>query len=232
MAQTSDFSLPSHKVPRLRARKYLKTLIILSVLALATSIVPSARAQLQQPLVFSSAGAVASRNDQTGALTPVAGSPFAAPNQSLVIDVQGRFLFAIGTSSIHMFQITDSTTGAYHEVVGSPFASSVTNQPAFIAVEPTGQLIAVVNRVGQNPGDGLVETFQISPSASGGPALIPVAGSATELDSTAIGFAQPPDNKNFLIFMGPNPQSTNTTIAQGSEFHALSIDPQTGLTFR
>jgi hypothetical protein len=229
MAQTREFPLHSPDVPSSRSTDYLKTLIILFAMAMAASIVPSACAQLQQPLVFSSAGAVASRNDQTGGLTAVAGSPFTAANQSLAIDVQGRFLFAIGTSSIHMYQITDFVTGAYQEVANSPFASSVTNQPAFIAVEPTGQYIAVVNRVGQNPGDGFVETFLISPTASGGPALIPVSGSATELDSTAIGFAQPPNNKNFLIFMGPNPDSTNTTIAQGSEFQTLSIDPQTGL---
>jgi hypothetical protein len=229
MAQTREFPLHSHSVPSSRVTNYWKTLIFLAALALAALVVPAARAQLQQPLVFSSAGAVASRNDQTGVLTPVAGSPFTVANQSLVIDVKGRFLFAIGTSSIHMYQITDATTGAYQEVANSPFASSVTNQPAYIAVEPTGQFVAVVNRVGQNPGDGLVETFLISPTAAGGPALIPVAGSATELDSTAIGFAQPPNNKNFLIFMGPNPESANTTIEQGSEFQALSIDPQTGL---
>jgi len=158
MALTRDFPIDSQNTPGSCATKYLKTLIILFVLGSMAAIIPSARAQLQQPLVFSSAGAVASRNDQTGVLTPVAGSPFTAANQSLVIDVQGRFLFAIGTSSIHMYQITDSTTGSYQEVTHSPFASSVTNQPAYIAVEPTGQYIAVVNRVGQNPGDGLVET--------------------------------------------------------------------------
>jgi 6-phosphogluconolactonase (cycloisomerase 2 family) len=229
MAQTREFPAHSHIVPSSRATNYLITLIILPALAFAALIVPAADAQLQQPLVFSSAGAVASRNDQTGLLTPVAGSPFTAANQSLAIDVQGRYLFAIGTSSIHMYEITNPTTGAYQEVANSPFASSVTNQPAYIAVEPTGQFIAVVNRVGQNPGDGLVETFQISPSAPGGPALIPVAGSGTELDSTAIGFAQPPNNKTFLIFMGANPQSSNMAITQGSEFQALSIDPSTGL---
>ena len=232
MAQTRESSLHSHKVSSSLATKYLKALIVLPPLAAMAALVPSAHAQLQQPLVFSSEGAVASRNDQTGALTPVAGSPFTAANQSLVIDVQGRYLFALGTNSVRMFQISDATTGAYQEVPCSPFASSVTNQPAYIAVEPTGQYIAVVNRAGQNPGDGSVETFTISPSstscASGGPAIIPVVGSATELDSTAIGFAQPPNNKSFLIFMGPNPHSANTEIQEGSEFQALSIDPQTG----
>jgi len=229
MAQTREFTIDSHQIPNSRAKKYWKTLITAAYgLAFSASLVPSARAQLQQPLVFSSAGAVAVRNDQTGALTVVAGSPFTPANQPLALDVQGRYLFAIGTSSIHMYSITNSTTGAYQEVTGSPFASAVTNQPAFIAVEPTGQFIAVVNRVGQDPGDGMVETFQISPTAPGGPALLPVAGSATELDSTAIGFAQPPTNKNFLVFMGPNPQSANSTIVEGSELQNLAIDPSTG----
>src|SRR5580698_7985318 len=129
--QTCEFPFASLKVPLSPATKYLRTLIILAALALAALSVPATHAQLQQPLVFSSAGAVASRNDQTGALTPVAGSPFTAANQSLVIDVQGRYLFAIGPSSIHMYQITDATTGAYQEVANSPFASSVTNQPAY-----------------------------------------------------------------------------------------------------
>jgi 6-phosphogluconolactonase (cycloisomerase 2 family) len=208
--------------------KCWKILTIAATFLLATANAPSARAQLQQPLVFSSAGAVASRNDQTGALTPVASSPFTAVNQPLVLDVQGRYLFAVGTNSIRMFAITDSTTGAYQEVANSPFASPATNQPAYIAVEPTGQYIAVIDQVGAKPGDGLVETFQIAPTVPGGPALVPVQGSATELDSTAIGFAQPPNYKTFLIFMGPNPQSADMTIDQGSEFQSLSIDPTTG----
>jgi hypothetical protein len=147
MAQTRECPLPSHKVRRWSSTTFLKTLMVLTALAITAPSVPSAHAQLQQPLVFSFAGAVASRNDQTGALTPVAGSPSTAVNQSLVIYVQGCFLFAISTSSIHMYQITDSTTGAYQEVACSPFASPVTHQPAYIAVEPSGQFIAVVDRV-------------------------------------------------------------------------------------
>ena len=73
-----------------------------------------------------------------------------------------------------------------------------------------------------------METFLISPNAVGGPALIPLSGSATELDSTPIGVAQPPDNKEFLIFMGPNSLSSDTTIQRGSEFQDLSIDPLSG----
>lgn len=211
----------------LRATISLKILIFLAAIVLATLAVPASRAQFQQPLVFSSAGAVAVRNDQTGALTPVSGSPF-SPSNGFTIDVQGRFLFSLGANSIHMFQVTDSTTGAYQETPGSPFASPNTNQPTFIAVEPTGQFIAVVDTVSQNPGEALVETFQIATTSPGGPALIPVAGSAVELDSTPVGAAQPPSNTTFLIFMGPNPNSQNSTLLEGSEFQALSIDPTAG----
>jgi hypothetical protein len=228
MAQKREFPLYSNLASRSRPKICWRILIFLSGATLAAAAAPMSRAQFQQPLVFSSGGAVAVRNDQTGVLTSVTGSPFAGAPSKFTIDVQGRFLFAPGTNSIHMYEITDSTTGAYTEVAHSPFASGNTHQPVFIAVEPTGQFIAALNLAGQNPGDASVETFQISPTAVGGPALIPVPGSATELDSTPVGVAQPPDNKEFLIFMGPNPQSQNPTAQNGSEFQTLSIDPQTG----
>lgn len=228
MASRRAFSLLFNGTSLSLSRNHWKTLIVVATFLAALISTPSSFAQFQQPLVFSSGGAVAVRNDQTASLTPVAGSPFTANNQPLVIDVQGRFLFSVGVNSIHMYQITDSTTGAYQEVAHTPFASAFTNQPAYIAVEPTGQYIAVVDQVGQNSGDALIETFRISPDASGGPALIPVAGSSIELDSTAVGFAQPPDNKSFLLFLGPNLDSANPAIQSGSEFQQLSIDSQTG----
>jgi hypothetical protein len=87
MAQTRESSVHSHKVSSSLATKYLKALIVLSPLAAMAALILSAHAQLQQPLVFSSAGAVASRNDQTGALTrPI---PLCTRNQqhSLVSDL-------------------------------------------------------------------------------------------------------------------------------------------------
>lgn len=236
MAQMRRGAAPGSRLREIRRHKHWKFLILLTV-SFSSALLPAlCHAQLQQPVIFSSAGAVAVRNDQTGALTVVQGSPFAPSTTSaFTIDVQGRYLFSVGTNSIHMFQITDATTGAYSEVCGSPFASPTTRAPLFIAVEPTGQFIAVVDDEGNNPGDASVETFAITPSAAvscpgvtSGPVLLPVPGSATELDSTPVGTAQPPGNKSFLIFMGPNPLSSNPTMQKGSEFQALSIDPTTG----
>jgi hypothetical protein len=188
-----------------------------------------ARAQFQQPLVFSSGGAVMVRDDTTGVLTPTAGSPFPATNTTLTIDIKGRYLFGIGVNSIHMYAITDATAGAYQEVANSPFASLNTNEPIFIAVEPTGNYIAVVNAVGPSQYQASAETFQISPDASGGPALIPVPGSFTPLDSNVIGVSQPAASAAaFYLYLGP----TFTTIpnfTKGEELNAVSVDPVTGL---
>src|SRR5262249_10836727 len=139
---------------------------------------------------------------------------FLATGQKMTLDVQGRFLFCPGNNSIRMFAITDSTTGAYQEVPHSPFASSNTKDPGFIAVEPTGQFIAVVNFIGQNPGESLVETFQIDTSNPLEPGLIPVPSSGVELVSTPVegGVVQPPGAQRFLIYMGPNPLSSNPFI--------------------
>ena len=198
-------------------------------LAAATLLSAAAFAQFTQPLVFSSNGAVVVRDDSTGALTPVAGSPFVSNSNVLAIDVQGRYLFGIGSNSIRMFVITDSSTGAYQEVANSPFASPNTNTPIFIAVEPTGNYIAVVNQIGPSTQQAGAETFQISPNASGGPALIPVTNSYTILDSTVVGVSQPANSaKEFYLYLGPQ-FPTVPNFPDGEELDFVSIDSQTGL---
>jgi hypothetical protein len=103
-----------------------------------------ANAQLQQPFVYTTRGAIANRNDATGVLTPTSASPLAVLGFPAVLDVKGRFLFAAGNSGIHMYQV-DSVTGSYTEVPGSPYASTNTNNPILLATEPTGAFLAVVN---------------------------------------------------------------------------------------
>ena len=183
----------------------------------------SLNAQFQQPFVFSTAGAVMTRNDQTGVLTPVSGSPF-APAQFQTLDVQGRFLFAPGINSIHMYQVV-AATGGYSEVPNSPFASPNTNQPSFLAVEPTGQFLAVVNLQGQNPGDSSIETFKIDAANL---ALVPVPGSFLELDSSVMGAGADLKSRRFYVFLGPNSLNPNGQLTQNSELIDYAIDPQTG----
>lgn len=226
---------PNSGAPRLSARLRpqfsLKFVMFLSCLTFASLVAPSSRAQFQQTLVFSSGGAVAVRNDQTGALTSVSGSPFPATTSSVVLDVNGRFIFTAdrAANGIHMYAVSDATTGAYQEVTpGSPFASPITQQPVFIAVEPTGAYIAVVNSVGllsgQQPGTASIETFQIQASP---PALVPVPGSGMALDSTPMGFAQPPGSAKFYLYLGPAFPAT-PGIPSGEELDSFTTDSQTG----
>ena len=205
--------------------RFLPPLNALCVLILIVTVLLCsnlAHAQFQQPFVFSSAGAVMTRNDQTGVLTPVTGSPY-APASFQILDVQGRFLFGVGTNSIHMY-LVNSTTGAYSEVPNSPFASPHTDQPVFLAVEPTGKYLAVINQVGLNPGESSIETFQIdAPNL----ALVPVPGSLMELDSTLIGAGIDHQNRRFYAFLANNPLIPD--LALDSELNNYAIDPQTGL---
>jgi hypothetical protein len=60
----------------------------------------SASAQLQQPFVYTTGGAIATRNDATGVLTPTPASPLAVLGFPAVLDAKGRFLFAAGNNSI------------------------------------------------------------------------------------------------------------------------------------
>lgn len=64
-------------------------------------------------------------NSTTGALTPVAGSPFKVPGQDTSMDIEqtGRFLYTGNGSTISGFHI-NSTNGALTQVPGSPYSAS------------------------------------------------------------------------------------------------------------
>jgi hypothetical protein len=185
----------------------------------------SANAQLQQPFVYTTGGAIATRDDATGVLAPTSASPLAVVGFPAALDAKGRFLFAAGNNSIHMYQV-DSVTGSYTEVPGSPFASTNTNSPTLIATEPTGAYLAIVNSIGLNPGESSVESFQINAAAG---ALVPISGSFLELVSTPIGAAANPATGAFYVFLGPNPLSSNPFYQQDGDLLTYTIDPLTGL---
>ncbi len=212
----------------------------------------SARAQFQQPFVFaadpngpSPAILVFTRNDITGVLTPVPGSPFPSrePVNRLALDFKGRFLF-VGTSknNIEMFTV-DPNTGALQEVPHSPFAAPTT-KPVFLSTESTGQFLYVVDSVGSQPNVSAVESFQIDPVNLD---LIPTAAGATDLPGLFTGAATHPTGKAFYVFCNlpdvanPNPNtpffvlfnSSNGTFTTPSilplgstNAGTLALDPQ------
>ncbi len=208
------------RVPQHSNARYL-CIAAVALLLLAAS----ARAQLQQPFVYTTGGAIATRNDTTGALAPTAASPLQILGFPVVIDAKGRFLFAAGNDSVHMFQV-DAATGSYTEVPNSPFASANTNGPMLLATEPTGVYLAVVNSNGLNAGESSVESFQIDAANQ---TLIPVPGSFVELVSSPVGAAANPTLGDFYVYLGPNPASSNPFYQQDGDLLTFSIDPSTGL---
>ncbi len=115
----------------------------------------------------------------TGALTPIAGSPFPAGMipVGVAIDPAGKFVYVVnhGSDNTSGFAI-DQATGALTPIEGSPFPTGM--GPAQMAIDPTGQF-AYVSNCG-NTGNchvirpGSVSAYSID-SATG--ALGPVTGS-------------------------------------------------------
>jgi len=181
----------------------------IAALILLLSATP-ARAQFQSAFVFASdpkGVAVYTRNDATGVLTPVPGSPFPSkePVDTLALDFKGRYLFTAATSlsKISMFTI-DPNTGALQEVPNSPFASIYTDTPRFLVPEITGQTLYVINFYGSSVNVSGVESFQID---SLNQALVPAPSGSMDLPGLAVASATHPSGKAFYVFVN-NPVST------------------------
>jgi 6-phosphogluconolactonase len=129
------------------------------------------RAQFAYVVNESSPGSVSAyRIGTNGALTPVAGSPFAAGNfpVTVAVDPAGKFAYVTngGDNNVSAYRI--GANGALTPVAGSPFATG--NFPVTVAVDPTGKFAYVADF---NLDDNKVSAFSIG--ANG--ALTPVAGS-------------------------------------------------------
>ena len=130
------------------------------------------------------AGVFAARiNAETGALTPIAGSPFATGTvpMAITVDPTGRYVYVANRDSdnISAYSI-DSASGALAPVAGSPFAAG--DAPKSITVDPAGKFVYVANKDSDN-----VSAFRIDPATG---SLAPIAGapfaSGIEPNSIAI----------------------------------------------
>ena len=140
-------------------------------------------------LYVADAGSIdALQADSTGALSPIAGSPFpSGTNLFLTVDPMNSFLFASDDDppgSVSAFTI-DGTTGALTQVPGSPFATTSNlgsnSQPGQIVVDPTGSFVyTVLTATGQVAG------FAITPSSG---ALTPIPGSPFTVGNGPISIA-------------------------------------------
>ncbi len=234
MAQQAPFSSPSFLVS--------KTHRILRLLLLQVTLAATAAAQTpQQQYVFGSVPltpatsqlAAYEKNGQTGALSAVAGSPFADSLQggAMAIDGLGHFLFVINTSTsnISMFQI-DQSSGSLTQVPGSPFSTGPTENlsmaatsPVCLAAEKSGQFLYVGYRFGNFVNLGAINEYLIDAANR---QLVPLSGQpTTDIASAPIGMVTDPKGLHLYVGLGLNP----STGVQDAGTNVYSIDPVTGV---
>lgn len=116
-------------------------------------------------------------DDTSGALSPIAGSPFAggANPSNITIHPNARFLYVAnyGSDSVTGYTIA-SGSGTLSAMPGSPFGVGI--NPESLTIDPTGQYAYVVNtRHGASPaGPGSISVFAIDPNSG---VLSEIAGS-------------------------------------------------------
>jgi 6-phosphogluconolactonase len=110
----------------------------------------------------------------TGALTPVPGSPFIAGENPIFVEVHpsGRFVYVVNvvSNSVSGYAI-DLTNGALTPISGSPFDTenqNQLNQPKSVVVDPSGKFAYVYNNGGVlgypiNPTNGALTPIPDSP---------------------------------------------------------------------
>lgn len=148
-----------------------------------------------------------STDPQSGALSAVPGSPFAAgPDPTkLAIDAGGKFLFVTnrGDGSVSVFSI--GANGALSSVAANVPSGRAAWAPA---VDPLGKFLYVTNAL-----DNTVSAFSISSSG----ALAPVTGSPYPTGAGAMG-----------IVMDPSGQFLYVTNNTSSNISAFTINGTTG----
>lgn len=162
-------------------------------------------------------------NQQTGALAPAAGSPFAATSslQSMAIDPQGRFLYAVNpaANTVSMFSI-DSTTGALSQVPGSPFSVAGTGLPEFVATDTSGKFLYVGAAACSNPSLGCVDIYTVDATNK---TLVPPAQASLSLPGRVVGLASNPTFAALYVYIGPDNSGNYNAILQ-----SYSINPTDG----
>jgi probable HAF family extracellular repeat protein len=124
----------------------------------------------------------------TGRLTPVPGSPFAAGSgpSSIAIDPSGRYAYVSnsGSNNVSAFKI-DQNSGRFVPVSGSPFRAG--SSPSSVAVDSSGQFVYVTNKSSDN-----VSGYTIN-SATG--ALTAISGSPFAAGTSPVSAAVDPNNR-------------------------------------
>ena len=168
-------------------------------------------------------------NPATGALTPVAGSPFneRLDPYALAVDPAGKFLFVANnsTSDVSVFAI-NQTSGALTEAPNSPYAGGMGFNPTVLTTDVSGKFLFVGNTYFHNVGgsSGEVDVYSIDPVTG---VLTPSPNSLTTSPafgpSTPVGIFAHPGGK-WLYVMGLTlPDQPESDVVE-----QYAIDPTTG----
>jgi 6-phosphogluconolactonase (cycloisomerase 2 family) len=130
----------------------------------------------------------------TGALTPIAGSPFptsanGAPSQ-LSMDPTGKYLYVPLSGGTAVFGFSIDSTGALTPIAGSPFA--VGSQPNSVIVDPAGKFLYSADFQGS---DVSVLSLDVATGA-----LTPVSGSPVAVANNP--FQVSMNSSGTLLFVG------------------------------
>lgn len=128
----------------------------------------------------------------TGALTPVAGSPFQTElgGASMTTDPTGKYLYIAGGNAVFAHAI-DPSTGALSRIPGSPFSTGALVDALSISVDFTGKFLytADFGGDGTNPNDpNSISEFGID-STTGVLTLIPQAAACVAATPPILGLA-------------------------------------------
>jgi 6-phosphogluconolactonase len=125
---------------------------------------------------------------ETGRLTPVPGSPFAAGSgpSAITIDPSGRYAYVSnsGSNNVSAFHI-DENSGRLMPVSGSPFAAG--SSPSSVAVDSSGQFVYVTNKASNN-----VSGYTINATTG---ALTAISGSPFAAGTSPISVAVDPNDR-------------------------------------
>jgi 6-phosphogluconolactonase len=149
-------------------------------------------------------------NNNTGALTPISGSPFPAGTSpvGLSITASGKFAYVVnsGSDDVSGYSL-NATTGTLTAITGSPFGAGT--KPVAIAANPTSRFVYVANLSSNN-----VSGYSIN-STTG--ALVPVSGSPVSAGTAPATLAVDPSGK--FVFTGN---------ATSDDVSAFSLNNSTG----
>jgi 6-phosphogluconolactonase len=177
----------------------------------------------------------------TGALKPIAGSPFTAGASpvSVAVDSSGKFAYVVNEGSRNVSGYTiDPSTGVLTAIAGSPFTAG--SSPVSVAVDPSGKFAYVVNFLG---GSGRVSGYTINPSTGALTAItgapFPAAGDVSNsvaVDPSGkfayvVNASDTQASFNNVSGYTMNPSSGALTAIAGSPFaagtipHSVAVDP-------